>query len=82
MLDHPVQQISGNKDPNAPPGAAAMDPMAMLGMFFKDIPVRNPLCLFIVNGHNMYTTTGHHLHAGSMLHSLSHSQRDHMPHNV
>lgn len=48
MLDHPEQQISGNKDPNAPPGAAAMDPMAMLGMFFKDIPVRTPLCLLIM----------------------------------
>lgn len=41
MLDHPEQQISGNKDPNAPPGAAGMDPMDMLGMFFRDIPVCN-----------------------------------------
>ena len=40
MLDHPQQQISGNKDPNAPPGVTAMNPMDMLGMFFKDMPVR------------------------------------------
>jgi hypothetical protein len=40
MLDHPVQQIAGNKDPNAPPGVDSLDPMALLGMFFKDMPVR------------------------------------------
>ena len=39
MLDHPEQQISGDKDPNAPPGASSMNPTDMLGMFFRDIPV-------------------------------------------
>lgn len=40
MLDHPEQQISGNKDPNAPAGVSGMDPAALMGMFFKGIPVR------------------------------------------
>ena len=40
MLDHPEQQISGNKDPNAPAGVSGMDPGAIMGMFFKGIPVR------------------------------------------
>ncbi|NJR42419.1 MAG: hypothetical protein HC767_06900 [Akkermansiaceae bacterium] len=39
MLDHPQQQISGNKDPNAPPGVDSMNPMDILGMFFKELPV-------------------------------------------
>jgi hypothetical protein len=39
MLDHPVQQISGQKDPNAPPGAGGLDASALMGMFFKDLPV-------------------------------------------
>lgn len=42
MLDHPQQQISGNKDPNAPPGVDAMNPMDILGMFFREAPVRRP----------------------------------------
>ena len=42
MLDHPEQQISGNKNPNAPAGVSGMDPAALMGMFFKDIPVRPP----------------------------------------
>ena len=46
MLDHPEQQISGDKDPNAPPGASSMAPMDMLGMFFRDIPVRPPPLAF------------------------------------
>jgi hypothetical protein len=45
LLDHPVQQISGNKDPNAPPvGADAMDPSQLMGMFFKGAPVCPPTC--------------------------------------
>ena len=46
MLDHPEQQIAGNKDPNAPPqGADAMDAGQLMGMFFKGAGVRAPLCL-------------------------------------
>lgn len=43
MLDHPEQQIAGNKDPNAPPGVDSINPMDLLGMFFKDLPVRSSL---------------------------------------
>jgi Caspase domain len=39
MLDHPEQQIAGNKDPNAPPGVQNMGLQEVMGMFFKDIPV-------------------------------------------
>jgi hypothetical protein len=40
MLDHPVQQISGDKDPNAAPGVDQMNPTDLMGAFFKGAPVR------------------------------------------
>ena len=40
MLDHPVQQISGDKDPNGPKGVDNVPERDLMGAFFKGAPVR------------------------------------------
>ena len=40
MLDHPVQQISGDKDPNSPEGVDTADPKELMSSFFKGAKVR------------------------------------------
>ena len=41
MLDHPVQQISGDKDPSAPKGVDDVPERDLMGAFFKGAPVRS-----------------------------------------
>ena len=40
MLDHPKQQIAGDKDPDAPEGVDNMDARELMGSFFKGSNVR------------------------------------------